>query len=98
YHKGAVNPLDGRFPACSQRENYGSDRGTVEGVEGGEVGFPLEIGTALQEADAAIPAKNGVVVAGRMDMLGFGKAMHGAFHEWQQSVWSAAGVKLGFHT
>src|SRR5260370_10858094 len=82
----------------SQGENVGSDGRSIEGVEGGEVGFPFEFGAALQEADAAIPAKDGVVVAGRMDRLGLGKTMQGALHKREQGVWSTAGAKLGFHT
>src|SRR5260370_42515836 len=82
----------------SRGENSGSDGRAIERVEGGEVGFPFEFGAALQEADAAIPAKDGVVVAGRMDLLGLGETMQGAFHKREQSVRSAAGAKLGFHT
>src|SRR6267143_1242306 len=70
---------------------------TIEGVEGGEVGLPFEVGAALEETDAAIPAKDGVVVTGRMDVFGFGETMHGLLHEREQSVRGAAGAKLGFH-
>ena len=40
--------------------------------------FPGE-GRGLQEADAAVPAEDGVVVSGRADFFGFGEAVQGAF-------------------
>src|SRR6266481_4666591 len=95
YSKAPTPPAPDLF---SQGENVGSDRRAIESVERGEVGFPFEFGAALQEPDAAIPAKDGVVVAGRMDLLGLGKTMQGALHKREQGVWSAAGAKLGFHT
>lgn len=47
-----------------------SVRGSVVGVEGGELFFPGEAG-GLQESDAAVPAEDGVVVAGGADFFGF---------------------------
>jgi hypothetical protein len=41
----------------------------------------MKVRTALQKADAAVPAEDGVIVAGGMVLLRLGKAMHGAFEE-----------------
>src|SRR5260370_2848215 len=82
----------------SQGENVGSDGRAIEGVEGGEVGFPFEFGAALQDADAAIPARDGVVVAGRVDLLGLGETMQCAFHTRQPLLPTAPGHNLALHT
>ncbi len=52
-------------------------RGVV-GFEGRELFFPGERG-GLQEADAAVPTEDGVVVACGADFFGFGEAVHRAF-------------------
>jgi len=49
----------------------------------------------LEEADAAVPAEDGVVVAGGANFFGFTKTLQGAFEEREKCVWRLAGAKLG---
>ena len=53
---------------------------SVFGFEGGELFLPLEAG-GLEEADAAVPAEDGVVVSGGTNFFSFAEALEGAFEE-----------------
>ena len=46
---------------------------------------------------ASIPAKNRVLIAGRMNLFGFGKALQGAFQQRQQRMRSATSAELRLH-
>lgn len=50
----------------------------------------------MEEADAAIPAEDGVVVAMGADFFGFAEADESAFEKRKHRVGGLAGVKLGF--
>jgi len=54
----------------------------------------MKIRAAFQEADAAVPAENAVVIAGGADFLRFGEAAHGFFDEWQKNVRGIADYEL----
>jgi len=69
-------------------------RGVV-GVEGSELLFPSEA-WRLQEADAAVPAEDGVVVFGGTNFFGFGEALQGSFEEREKRVGRLTGAELGF--
>ena len=56
----------------------------------------VEFGAGFEEADAAIPAEDAVVIAGGTDFFGFGEAAQGFFDEREQNVGGAAGMELGF--
>jgi hypothetical protein len=71
--------------------------GSVFAVEGGGAGVDgVKFGAGLEEADAAVPAKDAVVIAGGADFFGFGEAAQGFFDERKKNVGRTAGVKLGF--
>ncbi len=55
-----------------------SPRGSVVGFVGGELLFPGEAG-GLQEANAAVPTEDGVIVAGGTNFFGFAKILQGTF-------------------
>ena len=69
--------------------------GDVGGVEGGEFFGPGE-GGRLEEANAIVPAEEGVVVVGGADFFGFGVAGEGAFEKRQKSDGRLADAELGF--
>ena len=69
-------------------------RRSVVRVERYEMFFPLKT-RRLEEADAAVPAEDGIVVAGGANFFGFGEALESAFEEWQKCVGRLAGAKLG---
>ena len=50
----------------------------------------------FEEADAAVPAKDAVVVADGADFFGFGETVEGFFDEGKKNVGSASGKELGF--
>jgi hypothetical protein len=54
----------------------------------------VKFGAGFEEADAAVPSKDTVVVAGGAGFFGFGEAAQGFFDEWQQNMGRAARVKL----
>jgi len=56
----------------------------------------VEFGVGLEEADAAVPAEDAVVVADGADFFGFAETVEGFFDEGKQNVGSAAGAELGF--
>lgn len=69
----------------------------VFGVEGGWAGvFGVKFGMGFEEADAAVPAEDAVVIAGGADFFGFGETTEGFFDERKENVGGAAGVELGF--
>jgi hypothetical protein len=55
----------------------------------------VEFGMALEEADAAVPAEDAVVVADGADFFGFGKTVKGFFDEGKKNVGGASGAELG---
>ena len=56
----------------------------------------VKFGAGFEEANAAVPAKDAVVIAGGTDFFGFGETTQGFFDERQQNMGGAAGVELGF--
>ena len=56
----------------------------------------MEIGMGFEEANAAVPAEDAVVVADGTDFLGFGEIVERFFDERKQDVGRAAGAELGF--
>src|SRR5207344_2741223 len=68
----------------------------VFAVEGRGAGmFGVKFGAGLEEADAAVPAEDAVVIAGGTDFFGFGETTQGFFDERQQNMCGAACMKLG---
>ena len=53
---------------------------------------------AVQQANATIPAENGIVIARRMDFLGFGETAQSFFKKNAKGVRGAAGAELHFRT
>src|SRR5436190_9762172 len=49
----------------------------------------------FEEADAAVPAEDAVVIADGADFFGFGETLQGFFDEGKQDVGGAAGTELG---
>ena len=70
------------------------------GVGGFEVGWAwvlgVEFGMGFEEADAAVPAEDAVVVADWADFFGFGETVEGFFDEGKKNVGGATGAELGF--
>lgn len=58
----------------------------------------VELGVGLEEADAAVPAEDAVIVAYGADFFGFGEILEGFFDERKKNVGGAAGAELGFGT
>jgi len=56
----------------------------------------MKIRAALQEPDAAIPAQDAVVIAGRADFLRSGEAAHGFFYKREECSGIIANEKLRF--
>lgn len=56
----------------------------------------MKIRAALQEPDAAIPAQDAVIIAGRADFLGSGEAAHGFFDVREECAGIIANEKLCF--
>ena len=56
----------------------------------------MEVGVGFEEADAAVPAEDAVVVADGADFFGFGEIVEGFFDEGKKDVGGAAGAELGF--
>jgi hypothetical protein len=52
----------------------------------------VEIGMGFEEADAAVPAKDAVVVANGADFFGFGEILERFFDERKKDVGGAAGA------
>jgi hypothetical protein len=77
------------------RSAWGLAGGSVGDVEGGEFFGPGKRGR-LEEADAAVPTEDGVVVAMGADFFCFAEADEGAFEERKHGVGRLAGVELGF--
>jgi hypothetical protein len=75
----------------------GWDWWSVGGFEVGWAGvLGVEFWMGFEEADAAVPAEDAVVVADGADFFGFGETVEGFFDEGKKNVGSAAGAKLGF--
>jgi hypothetical protein len=80
----------------------GAAEGNVDGrsvfaIEGGGAGVDgVKFGAGLEEADAAVPAENAVVIPGGADFFGFGEAAQSFFNERKKNVGRTAGLKLGF--
>ena len=73
------------------------DGGSVFGLEVAGAGLDgVEFGVRLEEANAAVPAEDAVVVAGGADFFGFGKMVEGFFDERKKDMGGAARVKLSF--
>jgi hypothetical protein len=58
--------------------------------------FGVKFGTGFEEADAAVPPEDAVVIAGGADFFGFGEAAQGFFDERKKNVRGAARMELGF--
>ena len=56
----------------------------------------VELGMGFEQADAAVPAEDAVVVADGTDFFGFGEIVQGFFDERKKDVGGAAGAELGF--
>ena len=56
----------------------------------------MEFGVSLEEADAAVPAEDAVVVADGTYFFGFGEIFERFFNEREKDVGGAAGAELGF--
>ena len=56
----------------------------------------VELGMGFEEADAAVPAEDAVVVTDGADFFGFGEILEGFFDEGQENVGGASGAELGF--
>ncbi len=56
----------------------------------------MEVGVGFEEADAAVPAEDAVVVADGADLFGFSETFEGFFDERKKDVGGAAGAELGF--
>jgi len=56
----------------------------------------VEFGVGFEEADAAVPAEDAVVVSDGADFFGFGEILEGFFDEGKKDVGGAAGAELGF--
>src|ERR1700741_2247219 len=82
--------------ATSRGRKTSLDRRTVVCVKYYRCLLPLKISAALQQPDATVPTKDGVIIAGRPDLFRFRKAAHGFFEERQQRVWRVSGPQLGF--
>jgi len=73
------------------------DRWSVGGFEVGWAGMlGVELGVAFEEADAAVPAEDAVVVANGADFFGLGETLEGFFDERKKNVGGASGAELGF--
>jgi hypothetical protein len=73
------------------------DGRSVFAVEGGGAGMDgVKFGTGLEEADAAIPAEDAVVIASGAEFFGFGEAAQSLFNEGKKNVRGTSRVKLGF--
>ena len=57
--------------------------------------FPLEA-RGLEKADAAVPAEDGIVVAGGTKFFGFAEALEGAFEEREKRVGRLTAAELRF--
>src|SRR5689334_7029734 len=55
----------------------------------------MEFGMGFEEADAAVPAEDAVIVADGTDFLGFGEIVESLFDERKKDVGSTAGAELG---
>jgi len=70
------------------------------GVGGFEVGWAgmlgVKVGMGFEEADAAVPAEDAVVVADGANFLGFRETVEGFFDERKKDVGGATGAELGF--
>src|ERR1700732_667060 len=56
----------------------------------------VKFGAGFEEADAAVPAEDAIVIAGGSDFFGFGEAAQGIFDERKKNVRGAARLELGF--
>jgi len=56
----------------------------------------VEFGMGFEEADAAVPAEDAVVVANGADFFGFGETVEGFFDEGKKNVGGASSKELGF--
>src|SRR5262249_19860979 len=72
-------------------------RRSVIGVISGDMFFPGMSGR-LEEADAAVPAEDGVVVARGTDFFGFAGILQSAFEQRKKRVRRLAGAELGLGT
>ena len=65
------------------------------GVEAGELLFPGVAG-GIEEPDAAVPAEDGVVIAGGADFFGLAEALQGALEKRKNHVGRLAVAELRF--
>src|SRR5580704_679616 len=92
----AVRPQS-RSPGSGGAADGDVDGGSVFAVEGGGAGmFGVKFGAGFEEANAAVPAEDAVVIASGTNFFGFGEATQGFFDERQQNMRGAACMKLGF--
>lgn len=56
----------------------------------------VEFGAGFEEADAAVPAEDAVVIASRTGFFGFGEAAKGFFDEREKDVGGATRMQLSF--
>ena len=56
----------------------------------------VEFGMGFEEADAAVPAEDAVVVPDGADFFGFGETLEGFFDEGKKNVGGASGTELRF--
>ena len=56
----------------------------------------VEFGVGFEEADAAVPAEDAVVVADGADFFGFAETLEGFLYKGKKDVGGAAGAELGF--
>ena len=64
-------------------------------VKSGGSTLEMKVRPAFQQPDATIPAQNAIVIACRPDFFRFRKAVHGFFHQRQESVRRVADEELG---
>src|SRR5882762_3957502 len=67
-------------------EKLGSNRGAIHGVEGFGLSLFSKPRMALEQTRAAVPAKNGIVIASGAYLLGFCEAAHRFLEERGEGV------------
>jgi hypothetical protein len=92
-------PEGGRYALVGYAAGAEVNRWGVGGFEGGWAGVHgVEFGVGLEEADAAVPAEDAVVIADGTDFFGFGEIVESFLDEGKKNVGGAAGAELGFGT
>lgn len=89
--------LAGRLALAGGSARRNADGRSVFVLEGFGAGMDgVKFGAGLEEADAAVPAEDAIVIASGTDFFGFGEAAHGFFDERKKNVGGTAGMELGF--